>query len=685
MKKLLLVLITTVGLTSGLRADIITLWNFNSPTNDAVFTTGTQVPAIGVGTITNIGSGLLGSFGNPPGGGQTATSDTNTTDNSAYRMGTFPAQGTGNKTAGLQFFVSTLGFEGIQVVFDQENSATASKYWRVQYTTNGTTWTDHVVLESLGGTPGTAWIKARVVDFSTIAGVKNNSNFGVRYLSEWISSALGTGTDTYAGNAGGYSQAGTLWVDMVTVTGSILDTNNIDPTITAISNQTASANQTIGPIPITVGDVETPSASLNLTYTASNPSLFSSVTFGGSGSDRTITLVPTANQSGFSSVTVTVFDGGGKGASSIFSVAVVPPSVSVSNQTMRVNSARTNGISIARYASFLGPVTVSADAVDGTLLPPGSLVVSGSGSNRSLTITPAANEVGPAIITVTATDGSLTATATVFLNVVASNTVALWDFNSSLRDFNVQTGTTNSNIGNGLATALIAVGSFGSVASLASDLDGEDNSRLRLGDTFPVQNTSNKMAGVEFRFSTVGFQDIDFSWNQYNSATASRYWRVQYSTDGVSFNDALSFTNLLVTTAFPMNTSFTGLLGVDNNPNFAVRLVSEFESTVVAGSTNSYVGVTNTGNYSTAGTLWLDTIKATGSPFTGVTQATLSISRSGNNVLISWPDNSAGTLEETSTLPGTFNPVLQTPVQSGGKFTVTIPMSSTPQFFQLHQ
>lgn len=683
MKKLILLLITMVSLAVGLQADIITLWDFNSPVNDATFTTGTQTPAIGSGTITNIGAGLLGSFGNPPAGGQTATSDTNITDNSAYRMGTFPAQGTGNKTAGLEFFVSTVGYEGIQVVFDQENSGSASKYWRVQYTTNGTTWVDYVVLESAGST---AWIKGRVVDFGTVAGVKNNSNFGVRYLSEWISTALGSGADSYAGNSATYSTAGTLWVDMVTVTGTILNTNNIDPTITAISNQTTRVNQSIGPIPITVGDVETPAANLNLSYVASNPGLFSSVTFGGSGSARTVTLVPTANLSGFSSVTVTVTDEGGKGASSTFSVSVIPPSVLVSNQTMRVNSTRMIGMNITQYASFLGSVTVSADAVDGILLPPGSLVVGGSGSNRSLTITPAANEVGPAIITVTATDGALTATATLFLNVVPSNNVALWNFNSLLRDFNVQTGSTNSNIGNGLATPLVAVGSFGAVASLASDLDGEDNSRLRLGDTFPVQNTSNKMAGVEFRFSTVGYQDINFSWDHYNSSSASRYWRVQYTTDGVNFIDALSYSNLLVTTAFPMSTSFAGFAGVDDNPNFAVRLVSEFESTAVLGSTNGYVGVTNTGNYGITGTLWLDTVKFTGNPFTGISRATLAVSRSGNNVVISWPASISGTLQGTISLTSPdWQPVSETPVVQGDQNVVTIINPVGTKFYRLSQ
>ena len=66
----------------------------------------------------------------------TSTSNSNPVigDDSGLRLGTFPAQNTANKTAGIELFVSTVGYEGIQIPFDQENSATASRYWRTQYT-----------------------------------------------------------------------------------------------------------------------------------------------------------------------------------------------------------------------------------------------------------------------------------------------------------------------------------------------------------------------------------------------------------------------------------------------------------------------------------------------------------------------------------------------------------------------
>ncbi len=681
MKKAALLLTAVLGLVASSPATTITLWNFNSSTSDTNPATGTFTPAIGFGTLTNIG-GTAGSFATPANGGQTATSDPETNDNSGLRLGTFPTSTANNKTAGIQFFVSTVGYEGIQVVFDQENSATASLYWRAQYTTNGTDWVDYTVLQAAGGT---AWLKARVVDLSTVPGIKNNPNFGFRYVSEWVSTATGSGVSSYQGNSGTYGTAGTLWVDMVTVNGSPLNTGNNDPTISAISNQTIHANQATSPIGFIVGDVETAASNLVLSAEFSNPGLISGFLFSGSGTNRFITITPVANLSGSTMVTVGVTDEGLKKITSSFSLTVLPPSIAISNQTMRVNSSRTIALDIAEYSSFLGAVTVSASSVDGTLLPPGSLVVGGSGSNRNLTITPAANELGYAIITVSATDGSLTANGSVFLNVVASNTVALWNFNSPLRDFITSTGTTNAIYGSGFATPLVADGTFGANGT-SSDLDGEDNSRWRLG-TFPSQNTGNKTGGAEFRLSTVGFQDIEFTWEHYNSASGSRYWRVQYSIDGVNFTDALSYSNLVVTTFFPMTNSFMGVAGVANNPNFAVRIVSEFESTAVPGSTNGYVGVQASGGYTTAGTLWLDTIKFTGNSYVAVTPATLTVSHSGNDVLISWPASAVGTLYGSSSLGASANwqPVSETPVVQALENVVTIVNPAGNKFYRLVQ
>src|SRR6185312_16722219 len=64
----------------------------------------------------------------------------------------------------------------------------------------------------------------------------------------------------------------------------------------------------------------------------------------------------------------------------------------------------------------------------------------------------------------------------------------------------------------------------------------------------------------------------------------------------------------------------TGFPGVANNPNFGIRLVTEFESTATYGNSNvtSYVGI-NSG-YSTAGTVSYDLVDITGDAIVGNNQ-----------------------------------------------------------------
>jgi len=89
------------------------------------------------------------------------------------------------------------------------------------------------------------------------------------------------------------------------------DCSNTPPQISDIPNQTIDSNRSTGPIPFLIGDAETPAANLTLTGSSSNPALVSNnnILFGGSGSNRTVTITPASNQSGTATITVTVSDG----------------------------------------------------------------------------------------------------------------------------------------------------------------------------------------------------------------------------------------------------------------------------------------------------------------------------------------------------------------------------------------
>jgi hypothetical protein len=95
---------------------------------------------------------------------------------------------------------------------------------------------------------------------------------------------------------------------------------NTNPTISDIPNQSTLKDTPITNLGFTIGDAETNANLLTVAGTSSNQTLLpdASITFGGSGTARTISLTPAPNQTGSATVTVTVTDGAGATASDTF-------------------------------------------------------------------------------------------------------------------------------------------------------------------------------------------------------------------------------------------------------------------------------------------------------------------------------------------------------------------------------
>src|SRR5262249_50621665 len=122
----------------------------------------------------------------------------------------------------------------------------------------------------------------------------------------------------------------------------VLTVNSVNdaPTISDITNQTINQNTSTAPLSFTVGDVETPAASLTVSGSSSNPTLVpnANIVFGGSGANRPVTVTPAPGQTGTSTITVTVSDGS-LTASDTFLLTVnavnTPPTISdIVNQTV---------------------------------------------------------------------------------------------------------------------------------------------------------------------------------------------------------------------------------------------------------------------------------------------------------------------------------------------------------------
>lgn len=204
---------------------IIAQWNFNSSPADASTTTGSTTPSSGSGTASLFG-GTTATFatGDP-------SLDPAASDNTGWNTANYPAQGAGNKTRGAQFSVSTVGSQNISVTWSMRLSSTASKYARLQYTTNGTDFIDFAnpVLLSADSV-----FERKTNDLSGISGVNNNANFAFRIVSEFESTAANTANANYVtAGTGVYGTGGTVRFDMVTISGSALVTG----TAPIITNQ----------------------------------------------------------------------------------------------------------------------------------------------------------------------------------------------------------------------------------------------------------------------------------------------------------------------------------------------------------------------------------------------------------------------------------------------------------------
>lgn len=97
------------------------------------------------------------------------------------------------------------------------------------------------------------------------------------------------------------------------------------PDMTPVPNQLGLINLPIGPIPLTVTDLETPASNLTVTAVSSSPTLLpdGGIAVWGSGSARSLTLTPNAGQWGLATVTITTNDGVHQ-AQTTFEVRIIP-------------------------------------------------------------------------------------------------------------------------------------------------------------------------------------------------------------------------------------------------------------------------------------------------------------------------------------------------------------------------
>ena len=210
---------------------------------------------------------------------------------------------------------------------------------------------------------------------------------------------------------------GTLLMDDLIVATTFNDVagENTPPSVSQIPDQDLPGDKVSNPIDFMVDDKESSLDQLSIELQSTNPTLLpvSSIAWKGSGRLRQLVLQPTIGQQGATRVTVTVGDGE-KSASTAFSVTVGAPQIG------RVGSDSTslpvNGVSpslifqISDRETSSDRLVVTAQAANALLFPPASFHWTGTGSTRSLTLSPAVDRSGFSNVRVIVSDGVMRAT-----------------------------------------------------------------------------------------------------------------------------------------------------------------------------------------------------------------------------------------------------------------------------------
>lgn len=191
--------IASLAIAASASAQVtITQWNFEAQTFAA--STGTGTASLIGGTTSTFATGFAGS------------------GTFALNATTFAAQGTGDRTRGVQFSGSTANYDSITLSWNQRHSNTSANTVAVFATADGVTWTEVQLFSFTPAASGTGdtWYQRSVTLDASYA---DQANFGFRIVA-----AFAPGTSTYLASrsTSTYGTTSTLRFDDVTISGTLI-------------------------------------------------------------------------------------------------------------------------------------------------------------------------------------------------------------------------------------------------------------------------------------------------------------------------------------------------------------------------------------------------------------------------------------------------------------------------------
>ncbi len=498
------------------------------------------------------------------------------------------------------------------------------------------------------------------------------------------------------------SGIGSLTIDNLKI-GTSFDTAytapNFAPVISQITNQIIQMNNSTAPIGFTVSDDQTPSQNLTITESSTNQTLIpdANIIISGTGSNRTVTITPLANQSGETLITITATDNRQESASISFLVTVLapnnPPIISAISDRQYFVTSIPEPISFTVYdlETPADNLVISASSDNPQIVS--NLALSGSGTNRTLVLILAPNTTGSANITISASDGVHITTQSFKINV---NPIVLLEdhFNypdgsvitNSMFFWNAHSGTTGQTMVVNGALQITAAQSE-DINAIITNAPFAPNSNIVIYAGFTVSFSQLPGGGyfAHFKDATTGFRCRIFATT---SGAASGKFRIGVANAGSSAN-AIYPTDLSLNTQYRIVVRYnlgTGISTLWVNEN------SESESGVTASDTPSAITVTSFAfrQASGIGIIAIDDLVVAASytaAFSNfITQPPiLLIEKSGDVINIYWQSTATGyTLESANKITALqWDSVNVTPIVENNMFKATLPIETTNKFFRL--
>ncbi|MDQ3535599.1 MAG: malectin domain-containing carbohydrate-binding protein [Bacteroidota bacterium] len=218
--------------------------------------------------------------------------------------------------------------------------------------------------------------------------------------------------------------------------------NKNEPFIEEIADIITQQDSPIGPITFIISSGDQDMSDLSLIVSSDNVELIptQNTVLAGDGEERTFTITPVSGKFGIANVTITL-EGVNTETSRTFKVTVLKlndfPTISAIDDVNILINTSTGPIEfvVADEDNEEQNLNITAVSDNQELIPDGNIILGGSGSNRTIMITPAEDKTGVAKITIQVYDGESMAISSFNVRVSPITSIANENLESKIKLF----------------------------------------------------------------------------------------------------------------------------------------------------------------------------------------------------------------------------------------------------------